>query len=453
MPSFFVASYRNPIIRSILLLALVAILSVTAMMLVVLIPSDIGRPYESLEATDSHLFDPLELQLGKVTLSYPDGGIMVGAYRRDSLVALVLLAEGTLHYHTEAEELSYPVEQIVLHMHPTAISSIRGQTYIEAQVMPESIVEAQELLALTSSGEPTLEIFGVEKVFMPRPGVLRVEGFGEGHNYRYLHARRTTFTSPFYRDDFIQPEFPMYPPNDQFIWSLAVIFIMVLAVAVALVFLTPDYVRPGLDKLPASSLVWPALILITYLVIETYLLELELSMLVTWGWRVMVVTAILWVGDRHGDSLAFYGLKPKDPLSGIATGLLAGTLLVLAGSIAMPAGLASFELRILSENYFRVLVTTLLFTELLWRGLVQGNLRRYMHPIFSIIITGAFISLAAYTPWIISGGASIDIMLQSLIILPMTAMILGFAYERTGSLYTPLAMASVLYLMPKILIF
>jgi membrane protease YdiL (CAAX protease family) len=452
--SLYSAAVRNPIIKSMMLLAGVAILSLTAMLMVVFTPSDIGRPYEALEATDSHLFDPLELQLGRVTLSYPEGGIMVGAYRRDALVALVLLAEGTIHYNTDDEGPSATVEEVVLHMHPTAISSIRGQTYIEAQIMPESIVIAQDLLALTSAGEPSLEIFGVTKVFVPRPGVRRIEAFGEGNHFSYLEARRTVFSGPYYSEDFLQPELPMYPPNDQFMWSLGIIFVMVLAVAVAIIFLTPDYTSP--DREPASrasALLLPLLLLAAHLAVETYLARLDLSAMVIWGWRVMVVTVIFWIGDRHGDSLAFFGLKPHKPLSGVGKGLLAGILLVLCGSIAMPAGLANFELPVLFQSYLNLLLTTILFGELLWRGLVQGSLRRHMHPLLAITLTTALISFTAYLPFWYVGNVSITVTLQSLVVLPMTSLILGFAYERTGNLFTPVTMLSVLYLLPRILIF
>ncbi|HSL93318.1 MAG TPA: hypothetical protein VK905_01815, partial [Bacillota bacterium] len=382
MSSLNSAAVRNPIIKSMMLLAGVAILSLIAMLMVLLTPSDIGRPYEALEATDSHLFDPLELQLGRVTLSYPEGGIMVGAYRRDALVALVLLAEGTLRYNTDDAELSSPVEEVVLHMHPTAVSSVRGQTYIEAQIMPEAIAVAQDLLALTSGGEPSLEIFGVTKVFVPRLGVRRIEAFGDGNHFRYLEARRTVFSGPDYSESFLQSQLPMYPPNDQFMWSLGIIFVMVLAVAVALIFLTPDYVGPPREPLSRlSALLWPLLLLASHLSVETYLARLDLSAMVIWGWRVMVIAASFWLGDRHGDSLAFFGLKPRRPLSGIGTGLLTGVLLVLSGSIALPVGLAEFELPMLFDSYLNLLLTTILFGELLWRGLVQGSLRRHMHPV------------------------------------------------------------------------
>lgn len=454
MSSLYSRAVRNPIIKSFLLLASVAVLSLVAMLMVTFTPSDIGRPYEAIEAADSHVFDPLQLQLGRVTLSYPEGGVMVGAYRRDALVALVLLAQGELYYTAEDEVLIAPIEEVVLHMHPSAISRIRGQTYIEAQILPEAMVTAQELLGLTSGGEPSLEIFGVTKVFLPRLGVRRVEAFGDGNNYSYLEARRTLFVSPDLSEDFLQPELPMYPPNDQFMWSLGIIFVMVMAVMVALVFLTPDYTVP--DREPANgatSLAWPLVILVTHLVIETYLSRLDLSAMVIWGWRVMVVTAIFWLGDRHGDSLAFFGLKPRRPLSGIGTGIMAGILLVLCGSIALPVGLAEFDLSVLFSGYLNLLLTTILFSELLWRGLVQGSLRRHMHPWLAIGLTTALVSLTAYLPFWYAGSINIALTLQSLVVLPLTSLILGFAYERTGNLFTPITMLSMLYLLPRILAF
>ena len=440
-------------VKSMLVLSVVGLISLAAIVLVLALPSDLGAPYESFEATDSYLFDPWELSLGRLHISYPEGGTLVGAYRREELTAFVLLAEGVVHYYTDEWEQTMPVQQVILHMHPSEIALLRGQTYIEATILPDAILEAHQLLSATSGREPTLDIFGVKKVFLPRPGVARVEIFGDGTHYNYTYARKTILSGPFLTDYFLRPEAPMYPPNDQFLYSLSVIFLMVIAVTVGLIFVTPDYKSKEPQPQPLAVMLWPLALLAIHIAVETYLTTLQLSPMVTWGWRVMVVASSLWLADVHGDGLSFLGLKPSKPLSGIGTGMLSGFLLFLCGSIALPGGIMPVDYMELLGGFVPVLITIIFFQELLWRGLLQGTLRKRFSAIPGILLTTILFSLASFVPTYISGVYSTEALLQSFFIIPMTSLILGVAYERTGSLLTPITTLSVLYLLPHILHF
>jgi membrane protease YdiL (CAAX protease family) len=445
---------RNPIMRSVLVLAAAGLISLIATILVLTLPSDLGAPYESFAATDTYLFDPWELSLDRIHLSYPEGGILVGAYRHERLTALVLLAEGTMHYISEEKELALPVQQVIVHMHPSAIASLRGQTYIEATVLPEAILEAQALLSATAHREPTLEVFGVKKVFLPRAGVARLEFFGEGEHHHYIHARKALFLGPALSDVVSYPDLPTYPPTDQFVFSLTVILIMVLAVVAGLIFVTPDY-HPVRDvtPLPWTTLIWPLLLLVSNVAAETYLTRLELAPMVLWGWRVLVLASVLWIADLHGDGLSFLGLKPEKPLSGIGTGILGGFLLFLCGSIALPDGFIAVNYTDLLGDLAEFLVTAILLQEILWRGLIQGSLRQYLPAIPSILVSTLLFSAASFVPTYITGYYTTEALLQSFFIVPMTALILGVSYERTHSLYTPITILTMLYVLPRLLHF
>ena len=440
-------------VKSMLVLSVVAFICLAATILVIMLPSDLGAPYEPLKATDSYLFDPWEFSLGGLHISYPEGGTLIGAYRSEELTALVLLAEGVVHYYTEDQEETMQVQQIILHMHPSEIALLRGQTYIEATILPDALLEAQQLLLATAGGEPTLEVFGVKKVFLPRPGVARLAMFGDGSQHSYTYARKTILSGPLLNDQYLRPEAPMYPSNDQFIYSLAVIFLMVLAVTVGLVFVTPDYAPRDPEPQSLAAMIWPLVLLTTHIAVETYLATLKLSPMVTWGWRVMVVASALWLADMHGDGLSFLGLKPSKPFSGIGTGILSGFLLFLCGSIALPGGIISLDYMELLGDFLPVLVTSIFFQELLWRGLLQGTLRKHFSAVPGILLTTILFSCASFVPTYISGLYSTEALLHSFFIIPMTSLVLGVAYERTGNLLTPITTLSVLYVLPRILHF
>lgn len=449
------APKKNPVILSVRSLAMVFAISLLAIILVLTIPVDLGAPYEMLQAGDSYIFDPWEISLGRLHISFPDGGVLVGAYRRGELTGLVLLGEGIAIFSTDELDSEFPVSQVVLQAHPSEMSVLRGQTYIEPRVLPESMQQADALLKRIASREPVLEVFGTKKVFVPRRGVMRAELFSpEQQQAYYMQAARTVWALPDEMPLIIaNPAALRYPPHDQFLFSLSILSVMVAAVAAGVVFVTPHYTHAIHLFNKRAHLFWPLSLVIIHSLTEAYLEHLELSSLVMLGWRVMVVAAILWVADCYEHTTEFLGLRREGIWSAIGVGVLCGFLLYLCGSIALPDGLNEINLGELVYQLITILITRALFQELLWRGLVQGSLRQRLSGIASIAITTALASLASLAPAVISGQYSTSVYIQSFFIVPLGAFILGFVYERTRSLYAPIATATILGLAPLILHF
>jgi len=300
---------HNHVVRSLYLLAIITAISLLAMILVLSIPADLGTPYEPLAATDSYNFDAWEMSLGRLHLSFPQGGVMVGAFRRGELTAFVLIGEGTATFHGDAEEQQFPLAQAVIQGHPSEIAILRGQTFIEASVHPEAMQTAAKLLQTVAVDEPLLEVFGVRKVFLPRRGVKIVALFDQdGGKASYLQARRTVWRQPGEPEQVLpNPEAPLYPPHDQFMFSLAILSVMVAAVAAGIVFVTPVYEHWTYLEKPKIPLWLPVAVAFLHSVLEAYLHYLKLHQLVIVGWRVMVIAAVLWIADAQGNSFDFLG--------------------------------------------------------------------------------------------------------------------------------------------------
>lgn|GEM_PF-754299 len=446
---------QNTVVVSVRILAAAFAIILLAMILVMTIPVDLGSPYEPLEAGDSYTFDPWEISLGRLHISYPQGGVLVGAYRRGELTALVLLGEGTAIFHTDNEDSEFPVAQVVLQAHPSEISVLRGQTYIEPKVLPESMQQADALLKSTASGEPVLEVLGTKKVFVPRRGVLRVELFApDNQHIHYTQAARSVWSV---RGEpalvIYNPDALRYPPHDQFLFSLSILSVMVAAVAVGVVFVTPRYLHIAPLRKKGAHLAWPVALVIIHSLTEAYLTHLDLSPFVVLGWRIMVVAAALWIADTYDEAFSFLGLRRKGAWSAFGVGIFCGFLLYLCGSITLPDGLNRISLPDVVGNLISIFLLRALFQELLWRGLVQGSLRQRWGGIASIALTTVLAALTSLAPALISGQYSMAVYIQSFFIVPLVAYILGFVYERTHNLLAPIATVTLLGLIPIILQF
>ncbi len=445
----------NLVVRSLYLLAIITAIFLLAMILVLSVPADLGAPYEPLAATDSYNFDPWELSLGRLHISFPQGGVMVGAFRRGELTALVLLGEGTATFQGEAEERRFALSQVAIQGHPSEISILRGQTFIEASIHPEAVQTAAKLLQAIAVDEPLLEVFGVRKVFLPRRGVKSVVLFGqEGGTATYLQARRTMWREPGEPDQVMaDTEAPLYPPHDQFLFSLAILSVMVAAVAVGIVFVTPVYEHWDSPQTPKLALWLPVGVALVHSVIEAHLHYLDLHQLVIVGWRVMVIAAVIWIADTQGNSFEFLGLRLRRIWNAFSTGVWAGFLLFLCGSIALPDRIRLADPLSLVGQLLYVMVGVAIFQELLWRGLVQGAFRQRYGAMTSIGLTTVLAAVFSLAPALMAGTVTTAVLIQSFFIVPLSAFVLGFVYERTHNILAPLATVATIYLLPSVLHF
>ncbi|MDP3058538.1 MAG: CPBP family glutamic-type intramembrane protease [bacterium] len=443
---------HNHVVGSILTLSGIAVLSIIAMILVLSIPADFGAPYEGLSPGQSYAFDPWEINLGSFHVSYPEGGVVVNAYRRGELSALVFLAEGIAYYSVGGEEYQYPVNELFLHMHPSEIAILRGQTYIEERILPESIAAAGSLLDKVATGEPILLIFGVKKVYLPRLGVARAEMFGPfGENATFISARKTIWQTPGEPTIITnQPTLPTYPPINQFVTSLILATIMVGAVAISIIFVTMSHPTPPIHPFPKALLLWPIALVLVHALVEAYIRWLNLNWMVVIGWRLMILSGAFWIAELSGDDYSFFGLSPKLIKSGLKAGVFCGVLLHLCGSIALPDGLNSFTLLDFSIHLLSSIILAGAFREIIWRGLVQGSLRATLGFFPSLALTAALAALASLAPAIVMGDFGSGIYVQSLYVVPLGALILGYLYERTGSLYASITAVTILELLPFI---
>lgn len=445
---------RNRVAHSIYILAVVASFAILAMTIVLIIPADLGTPYEPLEIGQSFVFDPWEITLGHLHLSYPAGGVMVEASRHGELTAFVLLAEGTAHFSGNEEGASFPITQLVLHAHPAEIAVLRGQTFIAQEVLPEAMDEAMALLATIAHEEPVLLVFGVRKVFLPRRGVARVALFSpEGERATYIQARRTLWQGPGALPIALHnPGAKQYPPHDQFIMSLAILAVMLAAVAAGVVFVTQDYDPQATYGHEGAKIMWPLGLALLHVVVESYLVLQALHPLVILGWRVMIMSGILWIADTYGNALTFLGCTMKRVLPAIGTGIWTGLLLYLCGTLALPSGLNIVTADLLT-NLVYVTVSSALFHEILWRGLVQGALRQHHSAIFSIGVTTVLAALFSLIPALLAGNFAAAVLIQSFFIVPMSTIMLGLVYERTHNIFAPLATVTTMHILSFLLHF
>ncbi|MFC6732940.1 CPBP family intramembrane glutamic endopeptidase [Haladaptatus sp. DYSN1] len=123
-------------------------------------------------------------------------------------------------------------------------------------------------------------------------------------------------------------------------------------------------------------------------------------------------------------------------IAAILTALLGGVLIVLTGVQAASNQAAEFGIENPEALLLLIPASFLLIgpgEELLFRGVVQGTIRKALGPVPGVVLASAV--FAAIHFFALTGGASARFVSIGILFLP--ALVFGFAYERTGNIVVP----------------
>lgn len=140
------------------------------------------------------------------------------------------------------------------------------------------------------------------------------------------------------------------------------------------------------------------------------------------GVRVPTVADLAWVGG--GYLLAMSAL------------VVASVVVGLVGAEAAPNQISELGLEHPTLLLLLVPASLLLIgpgEELLFRGVVQGTLRRAFGPVGAVVLASAIFAAVHYVA--LTGG--VGPRLTSVAVLFLPSLVLGAAYERTGNLVVP----------------
>ncbi|MDP2873656.1 MAG: CPBP family intramembrane metalloprotease [Bacillota bacterium] len=165
--------------------------------------------------------------------------------------------------------------------------------------------------------------------------------------------------------------------------------------------------------------------------------------LAVWAWRRRVPAEHLGL-TRRGLPLSLFG------------GLLVGFYIVVAASVGYPSGVRPLPGWAYALAAARSLLLVAPSRELLLRGVVQTSLERYLGRGWAVVVPSVVTGLSYLAAATLAYGPSGQVgplLLESLLVVPVSSILAGYLYLRTRNLAAPALATGVADLLPRVLSF
>jgi membrane protease YdiL (CAAX protease family) len=486
---------QGPVMSSIISVALVLALGVSAVVVAWIWPQRTGVLGQEYAGESVFMFDRLRLDMEYLTIDV-EAGLIVPALTHGEVTGAVIFGLGISQLKLPPEfatELAATLgaahvrdDFSVMYLPATYQSLLRLKTLCQAVPAAEAsqAALAQDLLDFQSQDAGLLRLFPrPSPAAAPgRPTAVRIYSVSFGR-MDYLEGpqiildiakpvpRRLSFSHP----GLAAPAFPVLYDEPVLavttaLYGLLGVLLWVLCFALTLHLKEPEWAVRAAGRgggLPLSPTTLPGF--------EFASLRLPLTILVAYvghglvggalfgreypGYLVEAIAALslAFVAHRQKVPGEHLGLTAKALSTGALSGLLVGFYAVVAGSFGYPGGLKAQDAGTLAFTVLRSVALVGPAREFLLRGVAQTALERYLGRTGAILLPAAVSGLAylgaSLVGYGLAGRALGALLLEGLMVVPATSALAGYLYMRTRSLAAPAIMTGLVDLLPRVLSF
>ncbi len=153
------------------------------------------------------------------------------------------------------------------------------------------------------------------------------------------------------------------------------------------------------------------------------------------------------------DGRRYLGMSFEHLFSSLPVGIVLAFVVTWIGSLQVPSGLNwPFDQGWLSWIWVFPLFAFL--HELYWRGIIQNTLSRWTNGMLGLVLTSLLYGGYTYFQSVLlHKGSDNGLLVQSLIVAPVYALILGLFYRKTHNLWTTSVVHMLLGLFPYIVLY
>ncbi len=452
---------QNPLVLWICLMGGVISLAVLSIGLFALAPNSMGLTEQDYAISSAFAFDEWEISTRHGYVSFPEGGLAVEAYKHDRLAAFVVWGKACLSV-TPPEQATTELDDIqitAIFLPEKELLSARGSTFIRCTDSPDACQQASEFLNNEQRYLPTLEIFGTRRSYPLPSGVAKLVMLdSNGQRFAYQEGLVVRLQGPNSPQSFWSETTFL-----QHLLSIDSFSSMVFYICCILLLLTATYFSTlgrKLDNKMSSALAEgkTASLLICLAIASLHALgtgliaRLELSPLVRTTQDALLISLLVyWLNRQSPEWVSWMEQKRHLPFRQVGLGLILGGLAVTLGQLAIPTGLRPLPL----GDYLVITgggLIAVLAQELLWHGVVLEHLATRLGNLRGLLLTAGLQGLLAFAIWLLHPVSALG-PLNTLVIVPLQSIWLGYTYLRTNCLVTPSTIGACLVIFPRILSF
>jgi len=190
------------------------------------------------------------------------------------------------------------------------------------------------------------------------------------------------------------------------------------------------------------------------LLATTVLNQPGLSSIAPAVWRVGAVTLVCIYLWRLGVPRPLFGLTVEHLGRAIMVGVLLGVLAFTCGILALPTGIKALAPAELARQTAWNLAIVGYAGEVFRRGLIQAHAELLLGTRWGLISTSlAFALVYLGAEWFVGRQLSTAALLQGGLVIPCTNFLLGYIFQRTGTVHAGAITAGLIGFLPQVVIF
>jgi len=472
---------QNPLGVAFWLVLVIFALGLAACTAALLHPGSSGRSLEAYVGEDVYSCPRLEINRPFLRLTV-DQGLLAPVYSQGHVIGAVISGRGTAMFIPPGPERARIEREIGQRTIEDQFNSvfILG-SYQEVETLRYSATAtkasnpgfraAAERHLRSAQAEMGQRLpFNITRLFFFRPTTfschLSTDSFGklryiEGEEVELtfidLGHRRVSFANTQPRPALTEPTSVLtrqaLPLPTAAIFGSTVLFLFLLIYLFTLD-LNTDHIRARHGRFHrADAAFFVALLLCDVafgLLQRRFLLEESTTTIVYGGFGLL----ILWYGWRRRWGFASLGLTGRHLGRSLALALLLPVLGTAGLTLAWPRGLALTDLTALAQLFAWSLGTTGLLAGLYRQGFILTMVQRAVGPRTGLAVAGVLAGFIHLLPAALLGmGRLPHVYLESLIAVPLSALLFGFMYYRTGNLWGVALARALFELLPRLLQF
>ena len=429
---------KNYFVSLMILLGVIFLLGITTFFLGAAYPGALGSAPPRHEIKEIYSFEPWSFEIGGLLVSYPEGGMIIPIFRENKQEALLIIGPGEYHSQDHTVPTEAPMG-LYLDLDYDLFTDIRGDTLF-MPVEDFSAIDKALLIYEKQVNLPVVWESGIPLVFSPDGAAL----------YYY------------FIDSAGNPQLPpvIIEPSNNVSAAIALYALFIAVVLLTIWAFSLDHHPSRYWKfIHCARPQWPVAVaaigaagfaLLGELIpAVTGLHQAGLALGYAAGAGILILLARLkWI-----DFLDF-GVRPDTIKHGYPMVITAAALF-----LAVTRG---FSGRISINGFGTLLDFVILFflvalaREIIWRGFIQAALGRSFGPITGLIATAVLASLAQYIvlavtePWLLAYPYTI---VETLILVPGTALVLGFIYMRTENIISSALLHCLILFLPRLIVY
>ncbi|OEH84360.1 hypothetical protein BHU72_11190 [Desulfuribacillus stibiiarsenatis] len=483
------AVFQNTFFLSMILIVVLMLTLLTAIAAVLYLPTSIGEQPQSLFIDEMYYFADLPLSsFDYLQANFHQGGFIVPAYTRlGNLRGVGIIGSGTYDLSPEGtdfsdhgvlQELYIPMneEKFAMLLLSTNTIEISNQNEIldTANQAAFNFEESHDFFNLVRSHAYSLiaketdlyvniRLFGYQRVFTPNDNVSMALLHTEQGEYLAYYENRTVslknitnnqslleITHPFLTDD--------YPHRFLLVYAYITLTLLLISSIIVVLLLTIDLEETKrFRKLHEQIHYSPwmmGIVLGLYFISQIVLYPNRLDE----HWRYIITIClyllIVFSFSKNRPERHFLGLSFHHWGHSISSALALGFFFQMLGSFNVPIRFSFGNIYEFLIMFAAAFIFQALISELIFRSLIQNMIERYSNTLIAIIATAGVVAASNwFANQFVHHMSSVEVLIQSFLIAPFGSVILSLLYIRTRSILASSLLATLLIILPRILVY